>query len=194
MKDIKRLTKNLPTLTTALLMAMAVWILAVTNTDPVERRGYNRPIPIEVIGQDASLVLTSDIPDQVTVTLTAPISVWGSSLNAANAVRAVVDLAGLSAGSYQVPVRLQINARPVKVESYTPDEISVRLEELVDVEFEVALVQPGNPPVGFDAGTPILSARRAVVSGPESLVAQVAEVRAVLDISQERENIDREVV
>jgi len=193
MKDFKRLTKSLPTLTTALLMAMAVWILAVTNTDPVERRTYNRPVPIELIGQDASLVLTSNIPDQVTVTLSAPLSVWGSALNSANAVRAVVDLAGLSAGVHQVPVRLQINARPVKVENFSPDEITIQLEELVDAEFEITLIQPGNPPVGFDANTPILSARNVVVSGPTSLVTQVAEVRAVLDVSQERENIDREV-
>ncbi len=193
MKIFKRYTKNLPTLTTALFMAMAVWILAVTNTDPVERRNYNRPVPIEFIGQKANLVITSDIPEQVTVNLSAPLSVWDSALNAANAVRAVVDLAGQEVGTHEVPVRLQVNAKPVKIESYSPDMITIRLEELVNVDFDINLFQPTNPAVGFDAGSPILSTRTAIVSGPTSLVEQIAEVRAVLDISQERENVDRNV-
>jgi len=193
MRDFKNLTRNLPTLTTALLMAIAVWVLAVTNTDPVERRNYTYPIPIEVIGQDASLILTSDIPDQVTATLSAPLSVWDSALNANNAVRAVVDLTGLKVGAHEVPVRLQINARPVKVESFSPDVITVQLEELIHVELDITLVQSANPPVGYEAGTPILSTRKATVSGPASLVEQVEEVRATLDISQDRENIDRDI-
>ena len=193
MKMLKRYTKNLPTLTTALLMAMAVWVLAVTNTDPVERRNYARLVPVEVIGQNAALVLTSEIPEQVSVTLSAPLSVWSNALNASNAVRAVVDLTGREAGIYDIPVRLQINARPVKIESYTPEVITIHLEELVNAVFEIKLMQTTTPAVGFDAGTALLGTRTATVSGPASLVEQVEEVRATLDISQDRENVDRDV-
>ena len=38
MQLFKNLIKNMPTLLTAVLLAVAVWILAVTNIDPVERR------------------------------------------------------------------------------------------------------------------------------------------------------------
>ena len=193
MKNIKKLTKNLPTLVTALLMSMAVWILAVTNIDPVERRIFNRPITIELIGQNPSLTIMNDFPDQVTVTLSAPVSVWGSALNAPNAIRAIVDLTGLEAGIHDLPVRLQVNARPVKIETYSPGNLTIELEEIIEKNLPINLIQSSNPPVGFDIGSPVLNPENVTISGPVSLVEQVEEVRAVLDISQDRESIDRNV-
>jgi len=193
MKNVKNFTKNLPTLITAILMSMAVWILAVTNIDPVERRTFNHPVSIEVIGQSSTLTIMNDIPDQVTITLSAPISVWGSALNANNAIRAVVDLANLEAGEYELPVSLQVNARPVKVESFNPSTVIVQLEELVEVTLPINLVQASSPPVGFDVGTPQINPNSTTVRGPSSLIEQISEVRAVLDISQDRESIDRNI-
>lgn len=193
MKNVKNFTKNLPTLITAILMSMAVWILAVTNIDPVERRTFNHPVSIEVIGQSSTLTIMNDIPDQVTITLSAPISVWGSALNANNAIRAVVDLANLEAGEYELPVSLQVNARPVKVESFNPSTVIVQLEELVEVTLPINLVQASSPPVGFDVGAPQINPNSTTVRGPSSLIEQISEVRAVLDISQDRESIDRNI-
>lgn len=172
---------------------MAVWILAVTNIDPVERRIFNRPITIELIGQNPSLTIMNDFPDQVTVTLSAPVSVWGSALNAPNAIRAIVDLTGLEAGIHDLPVRLQVNARPVKIETYSPGNLTIELEEIIEKNLPINLIQSSNPPVGFDIGSPVLNPENVTISGPVSLVEQVEEVRAVLDISQDRESIDRNV-
>lgn len=193
MRKIKNITRNLPTLITAILMSMAVWILAVTNIDPVERRTFNRPVSIELIGQSPTLTIMNDIPEQVTIMLSAPISVWGSALNASNAIRAVVDLANLEAGEYELPISLQVNARPVKVESFNPSTVFVQLEELVEVTLPINLVQASSPPVGFDVGTPLINPNSTTISGPASLIEQISEVRAVLDISQDRESIDRNI-
>jgi len=193
MEFFRKLTRNLPTLVTAILLAVAVWILAVTNTDPVERRTYSRPVAIEITGQDPSLVVTSEIPEQVAIILSAPSSTWSSDLSASNAVRAILDLAGLSEGTYEIPVRLQIDARPVKVQSYTPDIVNVVLEKLSTEPFDINLVFPSSPAIGYDAGIPQLSAETATVSGPASVVERVFEVRATLDISQAKENIDRDI-
>ena len=124
MDYLKRFSKNLPTLISAILLAIAVWVLAVTNTDPVEKRIFSRPVPLEIIGQDPSLVITTELPEQVSIILSAPSSTWGSALNSSNVIRALVDLTGLDFGTYEIPVRLQINARPVKVESLTPDVVT----------------------------------------------------------------------
>lgn len=188
------ITKNLPTLITALVMAIAVWVLAVTNTDPVDRRVFNRPVSIEVIGLDPSLVVTNDPPDQLSsLILNAPVTTWNSELNISNAIRAVVDLSGLDAGVYEVPVNLQIDAQPVQVQSYSPQTITIQLEQVFSKSFAINVVQPSTPAVGYEAGEPMLSTQTATVSGPSSRVEQVNEVRAVLDISQARENIDRNI-
>lgn len=193
MRFFKDLAKNLPTLTTAILLAIAVWILAVTNTDPVERRTYSRPLEIEIVGLDPSLVITNEIPEQISLVLSAPSSTWSSQLNATNAVRAIVDLAGFGEGNYDIPVRLQINARPVKIESYSPDVVDIHLEQLFSKSFGINLEYPSAPAIGYDASAPRLNTQTATVSGPISQVNQVVEVRASLDISQATQNINREI-
>jgi YbbR domain-containing protein len=111
MNFIKQFTKNLPTIATAIFLAIAVWILAVTNIDPVEKRTFGRPVPLEVIGQDPSLVITTELPEQISIILSAPASTWSSELNSSNVLRALIDLTGLEAGNYKIPVKLQINSK-----------------------------------------------------------------------------------
>ena len=190
MNIFKRFTKTLSILITAIMLAIAVWILAVTTTDPVEKRNYGRAVELEVTGLDPSLTITSEIPEQVTLTLSAPESIWSSELANSNVVRAIVDLSGLESGNYTLPVKLQIDAQPVKVESYSPKEIEVQIEQLYSKDFSITLIQPSTPAVGYEAGTPKLSPAIATVSGPASLVEQVVEIQATLDISQAKEDID----
>ena len=52
MNLINKFTKNLPIFLTAVALAIAVWILAVTTTDPVEKRNYGRPVELEISGLD----------------------------------------------------------------------------------------------------------------------------------------------
>ena len=186
----ERFTKNLPSLFIAIALAVVVWVLAVTNTDPVEKRSYARAVPIELFGLNPALVITSEVPEQITLTLSAPVSTWGSELTSSNAVRAIADLSGLSAGNHSVPVNLQIDARPVKLESYSPDMIEIVIEEIYSESFKIDLIQPSNPAIGDEAKNPILDKETATVNGPASLVDQVIGIQAVLDISQAKENID----
>jgi YbbR domain-containing protein len=193
MNPLKRITINLPILLTALALAVAVWVLAVTTTDPVEKRNYSRPVELEVSGLNSNLIVTSELPEQVSLTLSAPSSIWTSELNNANVVRAFLDLSGLEAGNYTLPIDLQIDAQPVKVDNYSPKEVEVRLEQLYTKDLSITLVQPSSPAVGYEAGAPKLTTDTATVSGPSSQVEKVAEIRATLDISQAKEDIDRDL-
>ena len=190
----ERFTKNLPSLISAVALAVVVWVLAVTSTDPVEKRNYGRAVPIELFGLDPSLVITSEIPEQITLTLSAPVSTWDSELSSSNVVRAIIDISGLVAGDHSVPVNLQIDAQPVKVESYSPDVIDIIIEEIYSESFNINLIQPSSPGIGYEAGNPTLNKKTATVNGPSSLVDQVVEIQAVLDISQAKENINTDLV
>lgn len=190
MDIFNKFTKNLPILLTAIFLAFAVWILAVTTTDPVVKRNYSRPVELEMAGLDPSLIVTTELPEQVSMTLSAPTSLWANELNNANVIRAIMDFSGLEAGNYTVPVKLQIDAQPVKVDSYSPKELEISLERLYSKDFVINIVQPSSPAIGYEAGTPELSTSTATVSGPASAVELVTEVRATLDISQANEDID----
>ena len=188
-----RFTKNLPSLFSAVALAVIVWVLAVTNTDPVEKRSYARAVPIELFGLNPALVITSKVPKQITLSLSAPVSTWRSELTSSDAVRAIADLSGLTAGVHSVPVNLQIDARPVKVEDYSPDVIEIEIEEIYSESFNIDLIQPSSPAIGYEVGNPTLSIESATVNGPASLVDQVVGIQAVLDISQAKENIDTDL-
>jgi YbbR domain-containing protein len=189
----ERFVKNLPSLIGAIALAIVVWVLAVTNTDPVEKRSYTRAVPIEHSGLNPAYVITSEIPEQITLILSAPVSTWRSDLTVSDAVRAIIDLSSLPAGLHSVPVNLQIDAQPVKVESYSPDVIEIEIEEVYSESFPINLVQPSSPAIGYEVGNPTMNKENATVNGPASLVDQVVEIQAVLDISQAKENIDTEL-
>jgi len=193
MRFFGNLIKNLPTLLTSILLALAVWVLAISNTDPVDRRTYGRLVEIEISGLDPSLVMTNDLPERVSIILSAPSSTWATDLSMNNAVRAVVDLSGLGEGTYEVPVRLQVDARPVRIENYSPNKVVVNLEKLINKTFKINLTYSSAPPIGYDIGQTKLEPQTAVVSGPASQVDRVVEVRATVDISQASQKINRDL-
>ena len=187
----RKVKKGLPTFITALVLAITVWIIAVTASDPAENRSYPRNVPIEIVGQDTNLVMTSDLPTNVSIVLNTPQSVWTAILSAQAPVRAVVDLSGLGAGTHTVDLQIQVNIQPVKVVSYSPRAVSIKLEALASKAFPLDLVIRGEPAIGYQAEDPILSTDQIVVTGPISQVERVAKIQATLDINQAYEDISR---
>lgn len=193
MEIFRRFTKNLPTLLLAFALAVAAWVSAVTSADPNEQRVYPNTIPIQMIGQDPALILLGDHPTQVKVTLKAPKSVLDELASNAGQVTATVNLADLKAGTHTLPVQVQIGMRPVEIVSISPRTLNLTLENLETQDFDIKLVRNGDPAVGFQAETPVLGATSVTVSGPQSLVERITEVRATIDLSQARESINRSV-
>ncbi len=189
----KAITRYLPSFILAFILSVAVWISAVTAADPVEERVYPQPVTVDIIGQDPRLVITSDLPPQVTITLSAPQSIWTRITNEQVSVRAVADLSGLKAGKYNVPIQIQVGIRPAAVVSYTPRSFTVSLEELTTRTFNIQLAVKGDPAVGFQAEASSLSQNAATVSGPKSAVDKVAQVAASLDLTGTTETINRTI-
>lgn len=185
--------KIIPLILTSLIVAVAVWILAVTSSDPSETRAYPKPVPIEIIGQSTNLVIINDLPESVTINLRAPNSIWETLNTGKASVRAFIDLSSVEAGEYTTPVQVQVGIKPVEIVSYTPQQVDLVLEKLSNKQFDILVVNRGALPVGYQTEEPRLSETTAVVSGAESLVSQVTEVRAVIDLSQVRSDIDQTV-
>ena len=124
----RRFFKTLSLFLTAFLMAIVVWVIAINATDPLEKRIFPNPIPLEVIGLDQNLVISNSLPQDIDLILTAPQSSWANLLNGVKPIRATVDLAGLSAGQYDLEVNIQIEARMVRIENISLPSIHVSLE------------------------------------------------------------------
>ncbi len=181
---------HLRTIALALVLALAVWVSAVTSADPDEVRTYPRPIPLEIIGQDSGLVILSDVPKTINLTLRAPHSVWDEMTSTSiSPVRAVLDLSGLSAGEHTVDVQVQVNAQPVRIVSVDPTSVTLTLEALSTKTVPIDVVMTGETAIGYLPGSPTVQPKQAVLSGPKSLVDKVMHVQAVIPLNGARQDI-----
>jgi len=190
---LRWLIGNLGTLLLAFALAVVVWISSVTSQDPNIVR--ERSVPLEIIDKDPNMILVGNLADRVVVTIRATQSVWDRIVDSENAVRAWVDLGGLGAGTYELPVRASINPvfDPARITAINPEMVTIILEPLASQQFPVRLELIGEPDTGFQRGVPARNPNFVTVSGRESLVSQVAEVRATVDVSDARDDIETRV-
>ncbi|MDO9130362.1 MAG: CdaR family protein, partial [Anaerolineales bacterium] len=188
-KMLHWLTTNLRTFMLAFALALAVWVSAVTAADPDETRLLPNSVPIEFVSQDPGLIIKGQVPRQVQITLRAPRSVWDKLTTEKDAIHALVDLSGLEAGTHRLDVQVQINARPVRLISFSPEKLDLTLETLVTRSLPLELTLTGEPAIGYQAGDPILNPAEVIISGAQSLMNQVAHLNLSLDISGSRQDI-----
>ena len=187
---MRSFAKNLRSFLLALALGISVWVSAVSTADPNDVRLYPNPIPLEVVGLDPTLILTEDPPPFVEVTLRAPRSVWEDLITRDDAITAVLDLSGLSAGGHTEPVQLTISKRPYQLVLVNPSVVTVNLESVRSQTFPLVLSLSGQPAAGYQAGAATKDVTEVTVSGPVSLVERVARARVVLSLDNVRESID----
>ena len=186
---LTRIVENLRLFLWAFVMALAVWVAAVTSSDPNEVRVYPTPINIQIVGQDSGLIISKDIPHQVQITLRAPRSVWDQLSARPDSVRAILDLSGLSQGKHTMNLQIQVDERPVQIVKVNPTSIALTLEPLVKQTFPLYVNDIGQPAVGYQAGNPTLDVEQVAVSGAQSLVSRVKRVGISVNLSGARQGI-----
>ena len=175
----------------AFALAVAVWISAVTAADPIEERVFPRGIPLELIGLEEGLEIIGPPPAQVFVTLSAPRSIWDRLLGEQDVITATLDLSEMSPGTETIPVDVEVNIQPSEVISYSPRSFTVTVESIISRTFSIRLIRRGEPAIGFQAETPVMSHQEVTITGPEQLVNQVQEVRAILEIDEAEAEVSR---
>jgi YbbR domain-containing protein len=182
--------KNLRTFLLALVLGISVWVSAVSAADPNVVQLYPRPIPLEVVGQDPSLVLTSEIPSTVQVWLRAPRSVWETLTAQENAVRAILDLSGLSAGEHNQEIQIIVARRPYQIVRVNPTTVTVTLETFAHKTFPLSLSLSGQPATGYQVVQATMGLKEVTISGPQSLVQQATKARVLINMDGRRESVD----
>lgn len=182
---------NFRTFLLALVLGIAVWISAVTSSDPDEVRLYPPPIPLEIVGKAPNLIITSEIPATVEVTLRAPRSVW-EQLNAVErSVQASLDLSGLEAGEYTLSIQIRVLARPYQIVLVSPETVTIKLEPLASRPLPIEKLLSGIPAIGYQAGEASIEPQTVLISGPESLVNQAVHARVTINLEGARESIQQ---
>jgi YbbR domain-containing protein len=185
------LAANLFTLALSVILALAVWANAVTTQDPDETRVLPDFLPVEPVDLAEGLVAQGYERAEIQVTLRAPHSLWDQL--GAETVHAYVDLAGKTTGRYEVPVGIRTDVSPVLVENVNPSTLEILIDRHASRTLAVHVELAGNLAPGFQAGEPAYSPETVTISGPESLVDQVAEAVATVSIEGIRAATDQSI-
>jgi len=188
---IRWISENYRTFLWAFALAMAVWISAVTAADPDQTGALPFTVPVQIVGQDPSLVRNGDIPLEAEVTIRAPRSIWNVIEADPQIVHAILDLSGLSSGGHELELQIQISVRPVQVVSVAPHTITLSLEPLATKTLSVDLNLSGEAAIGYQVGEASLEPLEIVVAGAESQVQKVARAQVSVNLDGIRENIDQ---
>ena len=186
--------KSLSSIGISLILALTVWVVAITSTDPTEERRFGNTITVELAGLEEGLVMTNTLPDQISIDLRAPASVWKKITNERIGAKAIIDVTGLDAGEYEIPVQIQIGIEPVLITSYSPQTVKVILEKYETRSYEINVSETGDVPTAFKADPPVLSMKTVEVSGSVSVLDQIDFVRVILDHSNATEPIKKELI
>ncbi len=192
MKIFRWLGENLATFLLSFLLALVVWGSAVVSANPNQESELT--VPLNVVGQPSNTVIVDPIPENVIVQLLAPQSVIDEIRNE-GLLRATVDISGLEAGTYRVPIQITIpeGVKPIRVLDHNPKRIQLTLDDLVQRELPITKDVSGSPAIGYKAGPVEWSADTVIVSGRQTQVNKVSTVRAALDISGADESINTQV-
>ena len=193
MKQTRKLLSYLPTLFTALLFAIGVWIFAVTQSDPTVTQPYPQPIDIEIIGLDPNLTIVNEISQEVDLTIRAPSSIFNQLENDPNLINVTLDLSGLDSGVHNLTPQVNINLSPAQVVRMEPSTVFVKLDSIISKQFDIEVNMIGNPAIGFDVEEPELSQETVTISGPESVINSIDRVLAEVSIVDASEEIQRTV-
>lgn len=188
----KWLGKNLSTILLAFILSIVVWISAVVTADPNEELTF-RPVAIEKIGLASDLLIVSDVPTQVRLTLRAPRSIWDQLNKNPSLVTAWIDLSGYGPGSYTVEVKTRVDISPIRLEMVDPQEVEITLERLVSKELPIDLQVSGDLALGYNKGVAVIEPDTLRISGAESAVAKVSQAIVKLDISGAIATVERTI-
>lgn len=186
------LWRNRETLLLSFLLATAVWVSAELANDP-NKEDPLMNVPLQVVGLDEDLGLIGGPPASIEVRLRAPESVWDEILADPGLIQGELNLINLGPGDYEIDVQIISGISPVQVTEALPGKVRFTLEPMVTKELQIQPVLLGEPALGFVAEDPTLSVSSVAVYGPESLVNQVAEVRATMGINDLRETLTSEI-
>ena len=179
--DLRRIaTADLPLKLTAVLIALIFWVVTFVSAPPTEIvQDYGGRVAVERPDSvPAGYVLQGQLGD-------VGVRLRGTPAALANVVasdlHATLDLPDIHNSDPQdVPVRVVVATADVKVESYAPATVTVRIEPITSRDLAVQARFANSPPSGTFAGDPAITPSQVRVSGAPSQVARIAALYATV--------------
>ncbi len=189
---LRRLLEQSSLLIMALIMAVFVWIAAVNEENPIVTQPFSRELDIALsnTADDIAFIDADDV--NAIVTIRAPQDIFDSLTT--NRIRVAADISNLGPGVHVVPLTASVTSESAEVISIIPAEVQVTLEQISTRMLPLRREVTGEPSRGYFAGTPVWSADQVAITGLQSVVNSIAEVRIEVDIDERKTPLQRSFV
>lgn len=192
MRLMRWLGNNLTSLILSLLLALVIWISAVTSANPnVE---VELIVPLEVRQQASDIAIVDPIPQTVTLKVLAPESII-QSLEEENPLVAYINLADITAGTYRFAVQINIpdQLKPIRILEQNPDKLQLKVSNLISKLLPISIQVEGEPAVGYQTSGLSWEGSSVTITGQDISVQEAFTVVGVLDISDATGSIVRSI-
>jgi len=192
MKPMRWLGRNLTSLILSLLLALVIWISAVTSANPNVEAELT--VPLEVRQQASDIAIVDPLPQTVSLQVLAPESII-QSLEEENPLVAYINLTDISAGTYRFTVMIQIpdQLKPIRILEQNPEKLELKVSNLITKVLPISIQAEGDPAIGYQTGSLSWEENAVTITGQENAVQDVAVVLGILDISDATGSIVRSV-
>ena len=192
MKPMRWLGSNLTSLIISLLLAVVIWISAVTSANPNVEAEFS--IPLEVRQQSSDIAIVDPVPQTIDLKVLAPESII-QGLEEDNPLLAYINLTDITAGTYRFPVLIQIpdQLNPIRVLEQNPEKLELKVSNLISKLLLVSIQVEGDPAIGYQTSGLSWDGSSTTVTGQDSKVQEVAAVVGILDISDSTGSISKSI-
>ncbi|NJL94159.1 MAG: YbbR-like domain-containing protein [Anaerolineae bacterium] len=183
---------NLQWLLISLLLAVAIWVVAVSQTDPIEQRVYSRPLSIEFRVDDNMIIEGEPSNSLAQVRLRAPLSEW--EVLRADQIRVIADLRGIEEGTHRITLRGELeDGLRADLVSIDPSSVRVSVAQFASQRIPLEVQVTQEPPVGFFyPDLPNCGLSEVTARGVEGRLADLKAV-ARINLSDERNPGNRRI-
>lgn len=172
----------------SLIFAIFLWSYVRSEVDP-ERTVTFRAIPVryENMAEIKLNNLTIISPEDAKVNVTLKGKQSNISKLKREQVIASVDLSGYYAGEYNIPIKIQVDANNIIVNSKEPETVAFKIDENVNKKMDVEVKTTGKLEESYVLGN-IKQNVEVEVLGPQSYVENIDKLVATVDVSKKNES------
>ncbi len=177
----------------AVAVAILVWVVVVNLEDPYASKNF-RNITVNIINEEAIVSLDKVYEVQSGGVINVKASARQSVLAKLNASDIVAE-ADLSSLSLTNAVSIKLSCPKYENINLQPDieMLKITLEDEATAQFKVDVNTVGTLPDGFALGDVIVRPNLIKVSGAQTLIDRVSEVRVEVDVSNMTEDFRKRV-
>lgn len=190
-KLTKRITNNFGLKVLAAVFAIIIWLVVVNIEDPEKTKGFVIPVTIENSEYLTDMGKTYDIlnnSDKISFTVTGKRSII-EELSESD-FTAVANMENINDEMTTIPVSVTASRYANQIEINKRDAtLKISVENLKTARYTVQVKTKGTPTAYCYVESAVADPKKITITGPESVLNQIATVQAEVDVSGAEENI-----